>query len=65
MKDPLSNREALVIIERVYDHILDLEHLRREQPSEEDEEAYAEWWVRCDNLPLETMLIDGNQGSTP
>ncbi|THH32031.1 hypothetical protein EUX98_g2164 [Antrodiella citrinella] len=67
-KEPLTNREALVIVERVYDHILDLEHLRREQPSEEDEEALFEWEAHHDtiiaqiwnnlqvNVPLETSV---------
>ncbi|KAH8104013.1 topoisomerase II-associated protein [Cristinia sonorae] len=66
VRDPLSHREALVIIERVYDHILNLEHLRREQPEEGEEEALVEWQAHHDtiiaqiwnnlqvNLPLDT-----------
>ncbi|KAF8141837.1 topoisomerase II-associated protein PAT1 [Boletus edulis] len=65
-KDPLTRREVLVAIESLYDCVLNIEQLRRNQPFEEDDEAVAAWqedyeslveeiWVGLNVLvPLET-----------
>ncbi|KAH9924797.1 topoisomerase II-associated protein PAT1 [Fomitopsis serialis] len=43
-KDPLTHREALMILERLYDLVLDIEQLRRDQPSPEDDPEAQEAW---------------------
>ncbi|TFY68510.1 hypothetical protein EVJ58_g957 [Rhodofomes roseus] len=48
-KDPLKHREALMILERLYDLVLDIEQLRRDQPLPEDGfEAQDAWEVELD-----------------
>lgn len=42
-KDPLTRREVLVSLETLYDLVLQVEQLRRDQPPLEDEQALAEW----------------------
>ncbi|KAL4250335.1 PAT1 family protein [Abortiporus biennis] len=42
-KDPLTARESLVIVERLYDMVLELEQQRRTQPVTEDPEAIEAW----------------------
>ena len=42
-KEPLSHRKALVILEELYDVVLRVEQLRRDQPAPEDLEASQEW----------------------
>ncbi|KAG2150307.1 topoisomerase II-associated protein PAT1 [Suillus bovinus] len=37
-KDPLTQRQTLVVLEGLYDLVLNIEQLRRDQPLEEDEE---------------------------
>ncbi|CCM02449.1 uncharacterized protein FIBRA_04548 [Fibroporia radiculosa] len=46
-KDPLTHREALVIIERLYDVVLDIEQLRRDPPRPEEEREYQAWEADC------------------
>lgn len=68
-KDPLTQRQTLVVLEGLYDLVLNIEQLRRDQPleeDEEDEEAFVSWsatyndlveqiWVNLKvMLPLET-----------
>lgn len=42
-KEPLSQRKVLVILEELYDAVLRVEQLRRDQPSPEDIEASQQW----------------------
>jgi hypothetical protein len=46
-RDPLTTKEALKILEHLYDIVLDIEQLRREQSNldTEDTEAVNIWWV--------------------
>lgn len=44
-RDPLTNRESLVILEQLYDLVLDIEQRRRDQPLPEEEEAFEEWYI--------------------
>ena len=51
-----------MMIENAYDVLLQTEHLRREQPPREDEEAWNAWY---DNLSLASIFnIIINQGNT-
>jgi len=45
-KDPLTRRETLVIIERLYDLVLHVEQLRRDQPHPEDPPEQLEQWTQ-------------------
>ncbi|KAF8216307.1 topoisomerase II-associated protein PAT1 [Mycena galopus ATCC 62051] len=49
-KDPLTRRQVLTALEAMYDLVLKVEHLRREQPSPEEEEAAAHWQKEYDDL---------------
>ncbi|KDQ61548.1 hypothetical protein JAAARDRAFT_31002 [Jaapia argillacea MUCL 33604] len=42
-RDPLSRFESLAILEELYDTVLDVEQLRREQPPTDDEDSYQFW----------------------
>ncbi|KII87204.1 hypothetical protein PLICRDRAFT_176983 [Plicaturopsis crispa FD-325 SS-3] len=42
-KEPLSNRQVLVILENLYDIVMRVEQLRRDQPSPDEQEAFQEW----------------------
>ncbi|KAG2011577.1 topoisomerase II [Coprinopsis cinerea AmutBmut pab1-1] len=66
-QEPLTRRETLVILERLYDLVLHVEQLRRDQPHPEDPpEAMEQWKKEYDenveliwkemrvNVPLET-----------
>lgn len=44
-KDPLTQRQVLAALESLYDLVLNIEQLRRDQPIEEDEEAIVAWYV--------------------
>lgn len=46
-EDPLTTKEALKILEHLYDLVLDIEQLRREQSSlnPEDAEAVEAWYA--------------------
>ena len=43
-KDPLSHREILVGVENLYDFVLGMETLKRNEPTSEDNEEYAAQW---------------------
>jgi hypothetical protein len=57
-RDPLRPKEALKILEHLYDLVLDIEQLRREQSSidAEDPEAVDNWCV-CRSLILNYLRI--------
>jgi DNA topoisomerase 2-associated protein PAT1 len=42
-REPLSRREVLSILENMYDTVLKVEQMRRDQPPREDEEAVGAW----------------------
>ncbi|KAH7919056.1 hypothetical protein BV22DRAFT_1041258 [Leucogyrophana mollusca] len=42
-KEPLTQRQILVTLESLYDLVLNVEQLRRDQPLEEEEGAFAAW----------------------
>ncbi|EMD39049.1 hypothetical protein CERSUDRAFT_133820 [Gelatoporia subvermispora B] len=42
-KEPLTQREALMILERLYDLVLDIEQHKREEVPTEEEEAHTAW----------------------
>lgn len=44
-RDPLTHRESLVILEQLYDLVLEVEQRRRDQPAPEEVEAFEEWYV--------------------
>ncbi len=49
-REPLSHREILTILEYIYDLILHVEQLRRDQPSGEDEQVMVVWQEQYDDL---------------
>ncbi|KAJ7623338.1 topoisomerase II-associated protein PAT1 [Roridomyces roridus] len=49
-KDPLTRREVLTILEGLYDVVLKVEQLRRDQPNSEDDEATREWQTEFDDM---------------
>jgi DNA topoisomerase 2-associated protein PAT1 len=52
-KDPLTQRQTLVVLEGLYDMVLNIEQLRRDQPleeDEEDEEAFISWSATYNDL---------------
>ncbi|KIJ65142.1 hypothetical protein HYDPIDRAFT_175171 [Hydnomerulius pinastri MD-312] len=49
-KEPLTQRQVLVALESLYDLVLNVEQLRRDQPAEEDEEAVAHWSAQYEDL---------------
>ncbi|KAG1728105.1 topoisomerase II-associated protein PAT1 [Suillus lakei] len=52
-KDPLTQRQTLVVLEGLYDLVLNIEQLRRDQPleeDEEDEEAFVAWSTTYNDL---------------
>lgn len=42
-KDPLTRKEALAKLEALYDTLLHVEQMRREQPSPDDQQKAEEW----------------------
>lgn len=42
-KEPLTHRQVLVLLENLYDLVLEVEQHRRDQPPQEDEEACQAW----------------------
>ncbi|KAJ2927810.1 hypothetical protein H1R20_g9280, partial [Candolleomyces eurysporus] len=44
MKEPLTQRETLINLEHLYDLVLQVEQLRRDQPHPEDEEEVFQAW---------------------
>ncbi|KAG6374836.1 topoisomerase II-associated protein PAT1 [Boletus reticuloceps] len=55
-KDPLTRREVLVAIESLYDLVLNIEQLRRNQPFEEDDEAVLAWQADYEDLVEEIWV---------
>ncbi|CAA7267400.1 unnamed protein product [Cyclocybe aegerita] len=53
-KEPLSHRRVLVILEELYDIVLRVEQLRRDQPLPEDVQSCEEWKRDYDQL-VDTM----------
>ncbi|TFK71608.1 hypothetical protein BDN72DRAFT_817099 [Pluteus cervinus] len=49
-KEPLSHREVLIVLELLYDLVLQVEQLRRDQPPQGEEEALAQWEKEYDEL---------------
>jgi len=49
-KEPLSHRQVLVILESLYDLVLEVEQLRRDQPPQHDPDAYEEWELSYNGL---------------
>ncbi|KAJ6591718.1 topoisomerase II-associated protein PAT1 [Mycena vulgaris] len=49
-KDPLTHRQVLTTLEALYDLVLKVEHLRREQPPPEEEDASRQWQKEYDDL---------------
>lgn len=49
-REPLSHREILTILEYIYDLVLQVEQLRRDQPSGEDEQVVVIWQKQYDDL---------------
>ncbi|KAJ7066759.1 topoisomerase II-associated protein PAT1 [Mycena amicta] len=47
-KDPLAHRQVLAILEELYDLVLQVEQMRREQPPEEEGELYERWKTECE-----------------
>ncbi|KAF6752981.1 topoisomerase II [Ephemerocybe angulata] len=48
-RDPLTHRETLVILEKLYDFVLQVEQLRRDQPhADEDPEDFQHWQAEYD-----------------
>ncbi|KAI0320872.1 topoisomerase II-associated protein PAT1 [Amylostereum chailletii] len=64
-KDPLTSRETLVILENLYDIVLSIEHLRREQPpaDSDDFEAVGIWNAKHNEYVQQ--LWDGLQVMVP
>ena len=60
-QDPLSHRQTLVILEQLYDTILKVEQLRRNQQQSDDPEVLREWQVYCE-CTLFPQLIPYIQG---
>ena len=52
-------KEVLQILEHLYDLVLDIEHLRREQPSldVEDIEASEAWYVHSNDISKFPMYL--------
>ena len=42
-KEPLSHRQVLVILEKLYDIVLQVEQLRRDQPVQDEIELLVDW----------------------
>ena len=55
-RDPLTHREALVIIEQLYDLVLEMDQKRRDQPGPEEEEALVEWCAHILNCMPHTKF---------
>lgn len=48
-RDPLTHRESLIILEELYDLVLEVEQLRRDQPhAEEEPELFQQWQKEYD-----------------
>ena len=60
-KDPLTHRETLVILERIFDIILELDKLRDDQPPPDMEQDVAEWFAACLSYVTSTHFLSGRQ----
>ncbi|KAF9525973.1 topoisomerase II-associated protein PAT1 [Crepidotus variabilis] len=49
-KEPLTHRQTLVVLEELYDLVLRIEQLRRDQPPSEDDRENDEWKAEYDHL---------------
>ncbi|KAF7294431.1 PAT1 domain-containing protein [Mycena kentingensis (nom. inval.)] len=49
-KDPLTHRQVLTILEFLYDLVLKVEQMRRDQPPEEDVELHEQWKEEYDGV---------------
>ncbi|KAK7030736.1 PAT1 domain-containing protein [Favolaschia claudopus] len=49
-QEPLTRRQVLTALEAMYDLVLKVEQLRREQPQAEEEEASQQWQKEYDDL---------------
>ena len=55
-KDPLTHREALMILERLYDLLIEIDHVQEAQPDlEEDTDAWQAWYVRLDGIDIPVL----------
>ena len=52
---PLSRRQALIAIEGLFDLVLSIEQLRRDQPRSDDPAILAEW---CGSILAVTALAE-------
>ena len=57
-KDPLTTKEVLQILEHLYDLVLDIEQLRREQSSldVEDIEVVDAWYVYSNDISRLSLI---------
>ncbi|KAF7309684.1 PAT1 domain-containing protein [Mycena indigotica] len=62
-KDPLTHRQVLTILETLYDLVLKVEQMRRDQPLEEEGEIYERWKTECDAVV--EQLWEGLQVMVP
>ncbi|KAJ7180520.1 topoisomerase II-associated protein PAT1 [Mycena filopes] len=62
-KDPLTHRQVLTALEAMYDLVLKVEHLRREQPPPEEEDASRQWQKEYDDIV--ELLWEGLQVMVP
>ncbi|KAJ7115819.1 topoisomerase II-associated protein PAT1 [Mycena epipterygia] len=62
-KDPLTHRQVLTTLEALYDLVLKVEHLRREQPPPEEEDAFRQWQKEYEDLV--ELLWDGLKVMVP
>ena len=44
-KESLTSMQILQLLEKVYDILLSIEHLHRDQPPPEDNDAYLSWFA--------------------
>jgi len=55
-KEPLTRREVLIIVEELYNFILNVEQVKRNQPlPEEEQERHDAWWAY--RLTLNSVLM--------
>jgi hypothetical protein len=63
-KEPLTQRQTLVLLEGLYDLVLNIEQLRRDQPpeeDEEDEEAFTVWYAGYSSSRNRTDKFSGQR----
>ncbi|KZP16629.1 hypothetical protein FIBSPDRAFT_794305, partial [Athelia psychrophila] len=62
-KEPLTHRQVLVLLENLYDLVLEVEQHRRDQPPQEDEEACQDWDAKYADYV--ERLLDGFRLTVP